>query len=299
MPLVDTAALQIAYQDSGPSNGKPVLLLHGWPDAPRTWHAVAAKLNAAGYRTIAPFLRGFGETKFLDAKTPRVAQPPVLAQDAIDLADALGIDRFAVIGHDWGARIAYTMAALFPERLTSITAMSVAWTPRGEAKAPDFEQARRYWYQWFMCTDGGVQRVHADPIGFARIQWDTWSPSGWFTEEEFDETAKSFTNPDWAAITLNSYRSRWRRGEPKAEQSGPLYDALQAKLKSVEKLATPTLLIHGGADTCLAATETEGQEKHFSGKYERVVIEGAGHFVQREAPDAVAATALQHLAANP
>ena len=299
MPLINTATLQIAYEESGPASGKPILLLHGWPDAPRTWHAVAAKLNAAGCRTIAPYLRGFGETKFLDAKTPRVAQPPVLAQDAIDLADALGLERFAVIGHDWGARIAYTMAALFPERLSSITAMSVAWQPRGEAKPPDFEQARRYWYQWFMCTDGGVEKVHADPVGFAHIQWETWSPVGWFTEEEFAETAKSFTNPDWVAITLNSYRSRWRQAEPKAEQTDPCYDALQAKLKTVEKLATPTLLIHGAIDTCLAADETEGQDKYFSGKYERVVIEGAGHFVQREAPDAVAAVALQHLAAHP
>ncbi len=299
MPSINTTTLRIAYEEGGPANGKPVLLLHGWPDAPRTWHAVAAKLNVAGYRTIAPFLRGFGDTKFLDEETLRVAQPHVLAQDAIDLADALGLERFAVVGHDWGARIAYTMAALFPERLISMTAMSVAWQPRGEAKAPGFEQAMRYWYQWFMCTDGGVEKVHADPVGFARIQWGTWSPMGWFTEEEFAETAKSFTNPDWVAVTLNSYRSRWRLGEPKAEQTDPRYDALQAKVKSVEKLSTPTLLIHGAVDTCLAATETEGQERYFSGPHERVVVEGAGHFVQREAPDAVAAAVLQHLGAHP
>jgi pimeloyl-ACP methyl ester carboxylesterase len=298
MPSVRTANLQIAYEEGGPATGKPVLLLHGWPDAPRTWHAVAAKLNAVGYRTISPFLRGFGETKFLDAETPRVAQPPVLAQDAIDLADALGLERFALVGHDWGARTAYTAAALFPERLTSITAMSVAYQPRGEAKAPGFEQAMRYWYQWFMCTDGGVAKVKDDPIGFARIQWETWSPAGWFSEAEFAETAKSFSNPDWVAITLNSYRSRWRQGEPKAEQTDARYDGLTERLKQVENLSTPTLMLHGAVDTCAGVEQSEGAERYFTGGYQREVIEGAGHFVQRESPGAVAAAVSGHLATH-
>ena len=299
MPTINSQTLEIAFEESGHATGAPVLLLHGWPDAPRTWHAVAAKLNAAGYRTITPSLRGFGDTSFLDASTPRVAQPPVLAQDAIDLADALGIGKFAVVGHDWGARTAYTMAALFPQRLTSITAMSVAYQPRGQAKAPDVEQARRYWYQWFMCTDGGVEKFQADPIGFARIQWETWSPAGWFTEEEFAATAKSFSNPDWIAITLNSYRSRWREGEAKAEQTDARYHGLTEKLKHVEKLSTPTLVLHGAVDTCAAPEQSEGLERYFTGSYQRKVIEGAGHFVQREAPDAVAAAVLQHLSAHP
>ena len=299
MPTIKTRDLEISYEESGPSSGKPVLLLHGWPDAPRTWHAVVAKLNAAGYRTIAPFLRGFGATKFLRPETPRVAQPPVLAQDAIDLADALRLERFALVGHDWGARTAYTAAALFPERLTSITAMSVAYQPRGEAKAPGFEQAMRYWYQWFMCTDGGVEKVKEDPIGFARIQWQTWSPAGWFTEQEFAGTAKSFTNPDWVTITLNSYRSRWRQGEPKDEQIDPRYGDLTERLKQVETLSTPTLMLHGAVDTCAGVEQSEGAEKYFTGGYRREVIAGAGHFVQRESPDAVAAAVLQHLAAHP
>ena len=177
--------------------------------------------------------------------------------------------------------------------------MSVAYQPRGEAKAPGFEQAQRYWYQWFMCTDGGVEKVHADPIGFARMQWETWSPPGWFTEEEFAETAKSFTNPDWVAITLNSYRSRWRQGESKAEQTDPRYDSLTAKLKQVEKLSTPTLVLHGAVDTCAGPDQSEGLEEYFAGGYRREVIEGVGHFIQREAPDMVAAAVLQHLSAYP
>ena len=95
-----------------------------------------------------------------------------LAQDAIDLADRLSLDRFAVIGHDWGARVAYTLATLFPERITSIAALALAYQPRGVFDLPGFAQSRSFWYQWFMCLDRGAEAVRRDPVGFARIQWE-------------------------------------------------------------------------------------------------------------------------------
>ncbi len=205
MPTVQTESLEIAYEESGPSSGSPVLLLHGWPDAPRGFHPLALRLNAAGYRTIIPFLRGFGPTKFLNQETPRVGSGVALAQDAVDLADRLKLTRFAVVGHDWGARTAYTLAALFPERVTSIATLSLAFQPRSQFKIPELEQSRRFWYQWFLCVDGGLEKVREDPIAFARIHWDTWSPPGWFDDTEFAATSESFRNPDWVAITANSY----------------------------------------------------------------------------------------------
>jgi pimeloyl-ACP methyl ester carboxylesterase len=123
MQSIDSTVLEIFYEELGPESGPPVLLLHGWPDAPRGWASVANLLQANGWRTIVPYLRGSRPTRFLSQDTPRFAAGVALAQDAIDLADALHLDRFAVIGHDWGARAAYTMAALFPERLTAIAAL--------------------------------------------------------------------------------------------------------------------------------------------------------------------------------
>jgi len=105
MHRIRTDILEIAFEEGGPPDGIPVLLLHGWPDAPRGWNDVAQRLQAEGYRTIAPYLRGSSPTRFLSKGTPRVGAAVVLAQDAIDLADALGIDKFAVLGHDWGARV--------------------------------------------------------------------------------------------------------------------------------------------------------------------------------------------------
>jgi pimeloyl-ACP methyl ester carboxylesterase len=290
MKTVRTGLLEIAYEEGGPGDCPPMMLLHGWPDAPRGWSAVASRLQAARWRTIAPCLRGSAPTKFLGKETPRVGAAVALAQDAIDLADQLGLDRFAVVGHDWGARAAYTLAALFPQRITGVAALSVAYQPRGIFTVPSFEQARRFWYQWLMCADGGAAKIDADPVGFARMQWETWSPPGWFDAAEFATTAESLSGPDWVRITLNAYRSRWRDGEAWDSR----YDQLQKRLSETEVLSTPTLMIQGMSDFCDAPSESEGQERYFPGGYQRTLLEGVGHFPHREAPEAVASAVLRH-----
>jgi pimeloyl-ACP methyl ester carboxylesterase len=290
MPTIQTALLSLAYEDGGPADGPPVLLLHGWPDVPRGWHAVAQRLQAAGWRTIIPYLRGTAPTEFLDPNTPRVGSGVALAQDAIDLLDALHLDRVAVAGHDWGARAAYTLAALFPERITAIAALALAYQPRGRFSPPAFAQARLFWYQWYQCTAAGTAAVQQDPSAFARIQWDTWSPPGWFDEAEFAAAATHFSAPDWAAITLNAYRSRWLPGEA----TDLRYEALQQRLHEIECLSIPTLMLQGGADTCDSPTESEALDQYFTAGYQRQVLEGVGHFPHREAPDLVAHAVATH-----
>lgn len=286
-----TPTLNIAYADSGPADAPIVMLLHGWPDAARAWNPVAQRLNDAGYRTIVPELRGAGGTRFLRDDTVRDGSGVALAKDAVDLADVLGIAQFDVVGHDWGARAAYTISALFPERVRRMAALALAYQPRGVFELPDFSQARRFWYQWFMSLDGGPDAVAADPKGFARIQWDTWSPPGWFDEAEFAETARAFENPDWVPITLNAYRRRWRRDQP----SDPALAELYARLGTIERIGVPALMIQGGADSCDEPASSEGQEGCFTAGYRRVVIDGAGHFPLREAPHAVADAVIAHL----
>jgi pimeloyl-ACP methyl ester carboxylesterase len=294
MNRIRTDILEIAFEEGGPPNGMPVLLLHGWPDAPRGWNEVSRRLQAEGYRTIAPYLRGSTPTRFLFKGTPRVGAGVALAQDAMDLTDALGIDTFAVLGHDWGAREAYILAALCPDRVTAIAALALAYQPRGTFSVPSFDQSRRFWYQWFLCTEGGAEAVRKDPTGFARLQWETWSPSGWFDDSEFARTAESFSSPDWVAITLNAYRARWRQGEAWDSR----YDALQRRLGEVEYLSTPTLMIQGLADSCDPPSESEGLETFFTGGYRRLVLENVGHFPHREAPEPVAEAVMHHLQRN-
>ncbi len=137
MPTLTTDLLEIAYEDDGPRDGPPVLLLHGWPDSPRTWREVASRLTQAGYRTIVPALRGFAPTRFRDPDIPRTGQVVALAQDALDLLDGLGLDRAAVVGHDWGARTGYALAALAPERVSRLVAVSVGYAPGGRRRAAE------------------------------------------------------------------------------------------------------------------------------------------------------------------
>lgn len=212
-----------------------------------------------------------------------------MAQDVIDLADGLRVSRFAVLGHDWGARVAYTLAALFPERVQAIAALALAYQPRGEFHLGSFLQSKQFWYQFFQCTDVGAEAVRRDPVGFARIQWDTWSPQGWFTEDDFMAATRYFDKPDWAEITLNAYRSRYLSGEIIDHR----YDHLQQRLRKIEELSVPTLMIQGGSDFCDLPSASEGQERYFKSGYERIVLEGVGHFPHREAPAPVADAVLR------
>jgi pimeloyl-ACP methyl ester carboxylesterase len=287
---IETDLLDIAFEDS--QAGEAVFLLHGWPDAPCGWKRIALELQRMGWRTIAPYLRGSEPTRFRSAGTLRDGTAVALAQDVIDLANGLDIQRFAVVGHDWGARVAYTLAALFPDRVSTIAALSVAYQPHGVFNVPDFEQSRRFWYQWFLCVDRAKETVERDPVGFARIQWETWSPSGWFTEQDFAATAKSFTGPDWLSITLNSYRSRWLG---KAEPVDPRYEKLRDELAAVDSISVPTLMIQGASDFCDPPSESQGRDKYFTGGYERIVLENVGHFPHREAPGRVVDQLARHL----
>lgn len=254
MPTVSTPVLAIDYDDRGDPDASPVLLLHGWPDCPHGWRQIADSLVAAGYRTVIPANRGTGATRFHDPDTPRDGSGPALARDVLDLADALGLDRFAVVGHDWGARVGYTLGVVAPERVISVAA------------------------------------VADDPIGFARYMWQTWSPPGWWTEDDFAAAATDFANLDWVAITLSAYRSRFRADEPR----DPRYDDLRATITATEQVTVPTLMIQGGADLCDEPSSSEGLDGYFD-SYRRVVLPGVGHFPHRERPDLVITEALAHL----
>jgi pimeloyl-ACP methyl ester carboxylesterase len=294
VPSVRSDVLDISYTETGAESGHPVILIHGWPDSARGWRKVAEDLGKRGWRVIIPETRGTGGTLFLSATTPRDGQAVALAQDTIDLADALGMARFAILGHDWGARVAYTLAAVAAERVTAIAALALAYQPRGRFGMPDFSQARAFWYQWLMYVDAGAESIARDPVGFARQQWDTWSPPGWFDEREFAATARSFTNPDWVAITLNAYRARFLAGEPR----DPRYDTLRRRLDAVEALTVPTLMVQGGSDYCDEPSSSERLEPYFAAGYRRVVLAGIGHFPHREAPTQIAALAHDHLSTS-
>src|SRR6516164_9943962 len=104
MKTVRTPTLEIAYEESGPPAGRPVVLLHGFPDDVRAYDGVASLLAAAGWRVFVPYLRGYGPTRFLDPQTPRSGQQAALGRDLLNFLDALGLERASLAGYDWGGR---------------------------------------------------------------------------------------------------------------------------------------------------------------------------------------------------
>src|SRR5260370_22148575 len=117
---VNAGVLSIAYAEAGPADGPPVLLLHGWPYDIHTYVDVAPILAKAGYRVLIPYLRGYGETRFLSADTPRNAQPAAVVTDSINFLNALVVQRVIVGGFDWGGRTANLMAFLWPDRCKAL-----------------------------------------------------------------------------------------------------------------------------------------------------------------------------------
>lgn len=284
---VRVSRLDIEYLEWNPAGDRTVVLVHGWPDSPRTWFGVAPKLAAAGFRVLAPTLRGYGGTRFLDAATPRSGELVALGRDLIEFVEALKLQGPALVGHDWGARAVANAAGLAPQLASHLAMVSVGYGTNDPTQPLAFEQARSYWYHWFMATPLGEKTVRADPRGFARIMWDTWSPPGWFDDAEFAATAEAFDNPDWLDITLHSYRHRWGHAE-----GDPQYAADIAALQPLPVIANPMLVIHGGADSVNPVDSSAGKERWFSGPYRRVVLDGVGHFPQREAAERVAGELL-------
>jgi pimeloyl-ACP methyl ester carboxylesterase len=164
MQFQETELLNIAFEMDATPSGPTVFLLHGWPDASVGWKQVASRLRERGFRAVMPCLRGSYPTEFRSKEAPRFAAAVAMAQDVIDLADRLGISRFVVIGHDWGARIAYTLAALFPERVRAIAALALAYQPRAKrmAAAPTLLS---YW----LSTNGFAGRRDYDKLFYVSV----------------------------------------------------------------------------------------------------------------------------------
>mgnify|MGYP003648024582 CR=1 FL=1 len=279
-----TSRLEIAVEESGSAAGVPVILLHGWPDSPRCWDRLLPTLHQAGFRTITPYLRGNGPTRFRDDSIVRTGQASALAMDAMELADAMGIDWFHLIGHDWGARAAYICACVFPQRVQSCTAISIGWGKVDPAQPPSIEQAQNFWYQWFMGLPQGESMLRNNRNEFTRHIWKIWNPGWEISNEEFSETATSFDNNDWPDVVLHYYRSRWGLAP-----LDPAYAEIEEKLASSELIDVPTLVLHGAADPCVPASASENKDQLFTNSYRRIVLDGVGHFPQRQAAKEVAA----------
>jgi pimeloyl-ACP methyl ester carboxylesterase len=285
---IQTSHLNFAYEERGDRTAPVVLLLHGWPDDVRTWDVIVEELVRAGYRTITPYLRGFGPTMFRNQLLFRSGQLSALGQDVVEFIDRLNLRDLTLVGHDWGARAAYVVAALKPECLHGLVAISVGYGTNDPRQVISYAQARQYWYHWFFATDLGQLALESDRRLLCRFLWETWSPSWRFTQQEFEATAVSWDNPDWVAVTIHHYRHRWGNSA-----GDPDYEEIESRLAEPKPIEVPTIVLHGADDGATLPESTANREHLFAAGYERKVISGAGHLVPRENPNVVLGAILK------
>jgi pimeloyl-ACP methyl ester carboxylesterase len=282
---IDAGPLNVGYVEAGPASGSPVILLHGWPYDIHSYVDVAPALAEAGHRVIAPYLRGYGATRFLSNDTMRNGQQSVVAVDLINLMDALKIEKATIGGFDWGARTANIVAALWPERcrgMVSVSGYLIGSQAAGKAPLPP-QAELQWWYQYYFATERGREGYDKYRHDFAKLIWRLASPKWSFDDATFDRSAAAFENPDHVAIVIHNYR--WRLGLAEGEAK---YDDLEKRLAAAPPITTPTITMEGDANGA-PHPEPEAYAMKFVGKYEhRTVKGGVGHNLPQEAPQAFA-----------
>ena len=291
--FVQTPMLNIGYEEHGDASGFPIILLHGFPYDIRSFDGVIAPLVEAGHRVIVPYLRGYGSTSFLDPDAPRMAEQAAIGQDVVDLATALGINRMALAGFDWGLRAGCITSILHPEMVAGFVAMggySVQNTVQKEQPAPAFREARM-WYQWYFNTEQGRVGLEENRRDIIRHLWETWAPTWDYTDEAFNLSAPSFDNPDFVDIVLHSYRHR-HMNAPGEDR----FIEVELNLAKGPPVTVPSIVLRG-ADSGLGAPSQDPSEdeRNFTQLVARRIVSGAGHDLPVQRPDAVSAALLELL----
>jgi pimeloyl-ACP methyl ester carboxylesterase len=278
---IAAGALSVAYEEHGPPEGVPVVLLHGFPYDVRAYDEVAPLLTAAGCRVIVPYLRGYGPTRFLSPATPRSGQQAALGNDLLALMDALSIESAVLGGYDWGGRAACVVAALWPGRARGLATVNgyniqdIAGS--GKPRAP--EEEHRMWYQYYFHGERGRAGLEQNRRELCRLLWRLWSPNWKFDDATWERTAPSFDNPDFVAVVIQSYRHRFglAPGDPALED-------IERRLAARPPITVPTIALDGDGDGVTRAGGARDHARHFTGFYERRVIPLVGHNLPQEAP---------------
>jgi len=287
---VEAGLLNVGYAEAGPADGPVVILLHGWPYDIYAFVDVVPVLAQAGFRVIAPWLRGYGTTQFLSADTARNGQQGALATDVIALMDALKIDKAVVAGFDWGARTADIVAAIWPQRVKALVSVSGYLIGSQEANKKPLPPAAelQWWYQYYFATERGRLGYEKYRREFSKLIWQLASPKWNFDDATFERSAASFDNPDHVAIVIHNYR--WRLGLAPGEAK---YDELEKRLAEFPVIAVPTITLEGDANGA-PHPDPKVYAGKFSGKYaHRLVTGGIGHNLPQEAPQAFADAVIE------
>jgi pimeloyl-ACP methyl ester carboxylesterase len=270
---VNGVAIEVDDQPpTGEANGQTVLLLHGWPDTHALWNEQIVALRAAGYRTIAPDLRGFGGSDKPEGVEHYAI--PFLFTDIAGVLDHLGVERVHVVGHDWGAALAWVFAILAPDRTQSVSALSVGH-PAAFGQAGMAQREKSWYMLLFQFVDVAEQWLMRD--GWANFR-------AWSRHPAADEVAARITDPADLTATLNLYRANV---PPEALIGEPF---------AAPPITVPVMGIWSDRDFALTEAQMTDSAAYVAGPWRYEKIEGVDHWMTLEAPDRVSALLLDFLA---
>jgi pimeloyl-ACP methyl ester carboxylesterase len=268
--------LHVAEAGEGPL----VLLLHGFPQFWWTWRHQLTALADAGFRAVAPDLRGYGASD----KPPRGYDLPTLSADVAALVRALGERDAVVVGHDWGGLLAWTVAALHPRTVRRLVVVSMAHPRRLRAGLADRRQRRalRHGLRFQLPRLPERQLTRADDDPVAELL-QRWSGPAWVRTQDFAEAVARYRSaariPQAAYGAMEYYR--W------AGRSQLRPDGLRYARRMAAPISAPTLQLHGEVDACILPATARGSDRYVAGAYEWRTLAGVGHFPQEETPDPV------------
>ena len=289
---IQAGVLDVAYFESGPADGPPVFLMHGFPYDIHAYAEVAPILAAAGCRVFVPSLRGFGATRFMSDATPRSGQQAALGADLLALMDALRIPRAVLAGYDWGGRAACVVAALWPERcagLVSFNSYNIQHIASGmEPDTPENEH--RLWYQYYFHSERGRAGLAKERRAVTRLLWQLWSPTWTFDDASFDRSAAAFDNPDFVDVVIQSYRHRFG-----LVAGDPAYAGIERRLAAQPAISVPTITFDGTDDGVRPPASAAAHAHRFTGPRSHRVVPGVGHNMPQEVPRVFADAVLELL----
>jgi pimeloyl-ACP methyl ester carboxylesterase len=278
--------LRFAYIEQGPAEGPLALCLHGFPDHARTWRHLQPELAAAGFRSVAVWLRGYAPSELPEG---RATSPATLAADVNALHRALGGGADAVlVGHDWGGIIGARAAAAAPERWRSVVTMSVPVEAAMRPGNVDVGQARRSWYTLLAQLPGAESRFLRDDLALVERLWRDWSPGYEPDPEDLRVVKRTLAEPGGMRAALSYYR-----GFARAVLTG------EAATPRVPVPPQPHLILHGEDDGCIDPRLVEAGAPLLAHSRSGVeILPGVGHFLHLEDPGRVNARILEHVTAG-
>ena len=267
--------VEFTYLECG--SGPLALCLHGFPDSAYTWRHLLPALADAGFRAVAPFMRGYAPTS---VPADGLFQTGALSADANALHEALGGDADAVlVGHDWGAPAVYGAAASSPDRWRTAVGMAVPpGGAMGAAFVTNLDQLKRSWYMFFFQHPLADLVVPADDLAFIDMIWHDWSP-GYDPTTDLAHVKDCLRDPSHLQAAIGYYRATLGAGP-----RHPDYDTIQDA--GGGELQQPTLYLHGRDDGCVGVEVAE-TARTMSPWASVEIVDGAGHFLQLERPDVV------------